>query len=306
MTGTPQAARAAAQLHEAAQEVARVAARRSAQAKGRMAELPVRQVHELAEDLGVKAPEALGVCGSWKKSKPNETLTPSRTPTSASWRLLRRKGCSEVDSSCGDVADRTRPGELLRLVADGLAGNGLQVCPPERDGSCRLVSACTEARCTLVVNDWGDAEWDYCPGSGDDPDAKQLADVATALLSGRADDFPRLGHGYGHGGITLKGIVGLERKARGLDVDLAVYPDEDYFDAHAVIVVTSPGSEEGAKVFVTDEGCLTRIRAFWDGTSASVSEPGLCGQITDPVAIAVPVVESVMRAMSYLRPGYPA
>jgi hypothetical protein len=42
----------------------------------------------------------------------------------------------------------------------------------------------------LVPNtgaDWGDAEWEYCPWSGDNPDPKQLADVATALLTGRAD-----------------------------------------------------------------------------------------------------------------------
>jgi hypothetical protein len=211
-----------------------------------------------------------------------------------------------VNSSCGLAADRTRPGELLRLVTDGLADSGLQVRPPERDGSCRLIIACTGARCTLAVNELGDAEWDYCPGSGDNADAKQLADVATALLTGRADGFPRLGHGYDREDITLKGIVGLELKARGLDVDLAVYPDEDYFDAHAEIVVTRPGSEEGAKVFVTDQGCLTWMRDYWDEAAASVSELGFGGSITDPAVIAVPVVESVTRAMSYLRPGFPA
>lgn len=210
-----------------------------------------------------------------------------------------------MNISCGHVADRTRPGELLRLVADGLTDSGLEIRPPERDGSCRLVIACAGARCTVAVNDWGDAEWDYCPRSGDNADPKQLADVATALLTGRADHFPRLGRGYGHESITLKGIVGLELKARGLDVDLSVYQDEDYFDAHAEIVVTSPGSEEDAKVFVTDQGCLTWMRDCWDEAAASLSEPHLCGWITDPAAIAIAVVETVMRAISYLRPGRP-
>jgi hypothetical protein len=208
-----------------------------------------------------------------------------------------------VDSSCGHVADRTRPGELLRLVADGLTDSGLEVRPPERDGSCRLAIACVGARCTLAVNDWGDAEWDYCPRSGDNEDAKQLADVATALLTGRADDFPCLGRGYGHESITLKGIVGLELKARGLDVDLSVYQDEDYFEAHAEIVVTSPGSAEDAKVFVTDRGCLTWMRRYWDGADTLVFEPGSCGGITDPTGVAAAVVETVTRALSYLRPG---
>lgn len=207
-----------------------------------------------------------------------------------------------MNNSCSHVADRARPGELLRLVADGLTDSGLEVRPPERDGSCHLVIACAGARCTLAVNDWGDAEWEYYTRSGDNADPKQLADATTALLTGRADDFPRLGRGYGHEGITLKGIVGLELKARGLDVDLNVYPDEDYFDALAEIVVTSPGSEEDAKVCVTDDGCLIWMRDYWDEAAASASEPNLCGSITDPAAVAAAVVETVTRAMSYLRP----
>jgi hypothetical protein len=200
-------------------------------------------------------------------------------------------------------AHRTRPGELLRLVADGLTDSGLDVRPPERDGSCRLVIACGAAQCTLAVNDWGDAEWDYCPGSGDHADPKQLADLATTLLTGQVGDFPRQGRGYGHEGITLKGIVGLELKARGLDVDLAVYPDEDYFDTRAEIVVASPGSEEDTKVFVTDHGDLTWMREYCDEVATSVSEPASCRSVTDPAAIADTVVNTIAQAMSYLRRG---
>lgn len=192
---------------------------------------------------------------------------------------------------------------LLRLVADGLADSGLNVRPPERDGSCRLAIACAGARCTLAVNDWEDAEWEYCPSSGDNADPKQLADAATALLTGRADDFPRLGRGYEHEGITLKGIIGLELKARGLDVDLNVCQDKDYFDAHAEILVTSPGSEENAKVCVTDDGCLTWMRDYWNEAATILPEPDVCGWITDPAVVAEAVAETVTRAMSYLRPG---
>jgi transcriptional regulator with XRE-family HTH domain len=55
MTSTQQAARAAAQLHEAAQDVARVAARRSAQAEGR--EFPMQQGRELTEDVAAESAE---------------------------------------------------------------------------------------------------------------------------------------------------------------------------------------------------------------------------------------------------------
>jgi hypothetical protein len=209
----------------------------------------------------------------------------------------------EMNSSCGNIAHRTRPGELLRLVADGLTDSGLDVRLPERDGSCRLAIACGGARCTLAVNDWGDAEWDYCPGSGDHADPKQLADLATTLLTGRVGAFPRRGRGYDHEGITLKGVVGLELKARGLDVDLAVYSDEDYFDTCAEVVVTSPGSEDGAKVFVTDNGDLTWMREYCDEVATSVTEPTSCRSVTDPASIADAVVKTVTRAMSYLCPS---
>jgi hypothetical protein len=193
---------------------------------------------------------------------------------------------------------------LLRLVADGLTDRGLNIRPPELDGSCRLAIACAGARCTLAVNDWGDAEWEYYPRSGHNADPKQLADLATALLTGRADDFPRLGREYAHEDITLKGIVGLELKARGLDVDLNVYQDEDYFDAHAEIQVTSPGSQD-AKVFVSDNGCLTWMRDYWDEAAPIVSEPESCEKIGDPAAVAA-VVQTITRAMSYLGAGSPA
>ena len=213
-------------------------------------------------------------------------------------RLTQREGAFNVSQSSPDTV-------LLRLVADGLTDRGLNVRPPERDGSCRLTIACAGARCTLAVNNWGDAEWEYYPRSGHDADAKQLADAATVLLTGRTDDFPRLGRGYAHEDITLKGIVGLELKARGLDVDLNVYQDEDYFDAHAEIQVTSPGSQD-AKVFVTDDGCLTWMRDYWDETATIVSEPDFSEWISDPAGVAAAVVETVTGAMSYLRLGSPA
>jgi hypothetical protein len=61
MTSTQQAARAAAQLRQAAQDVARVAARRSAQAEGSIAELPMQRGYELTEDLEAEGREARSI-----------------------------------------------------------------------------------------------------------------------------------------------------------------------------------------------------------------------------------------------------
>jgi hypothetical protein len=205
-----------------------------------------------------------------------------------------------VTTTC--LADRTAPGELLRLVADGLAGAGLDVRAPG-DGEGRLAIAWPGARCTLAVGEGGSAEWEYCPWSPADADPHLTADLATVLLTGRSGPQPRLGSGHQLENVTFKGIVGLELKARGLDVELAVYCDETAFDTFAEIIATVPGQgEDGGQVCVTDEGGLTWTRDYL-AEAALGSAPGFCGQAADPASIAGSVVEAVTRAMSLLRPA---
>jgi hypothetical protein len=124
----------------------------------------------------------------------------------------------------------------------------------------------------------------------------------SAVNPGRAGPQPRLGSGHQRENVTFKGIVGLELKARGLDVELAVYCDETAFDTFAEIIATVPGSGEDAQVCVTDEGGLTWTRDYL-AEDALVSAPGLCGQAADPARVASSVVEAVTRAMSLLRPA---
>jgi hypothetical protein len=200
------------------------------------------------------------------------------------------------------LADRAAPGELLRLLADGLTGAGLDVRPPA-DGEGRLDIAMPGARCTLAVGECGSAEWEYCPWSPQDADPDLTADLATVLLTGRAGPQPRLGSGHQFENVTFKGLVGLELKARGLDVELAVYCDETTFDTFAEIIATVPGpGDVGGQVCVTDEGGLTWTRDYLAEAAAMVSAPGLCGQAADPARVANSVVEAVARAMSLLRP----
>jgi hypothetical protein len=208
---------------------------------------------------------------------------------------------AEIGRVWGSVADRTRPGELLRLVADGLAGSGLDVRLSEHAEGSRLVIVYGAGECVVSVSDWGCAEWEYCPGRDADPGL--AADLATALLTGRAGRCPRLASGDERGGITFKGIAGRELKARGLEVELAVYADEDYFDAAAEIVVTSPGSGDDAKVYITDDGWLTWMRDYWPESAVVVPGPESCGQLADPVGVAASVAETITRAMSCLRPA---
>lgn len=208
-----------------------------------------------------------------------------------------------MNNASGSVADRTKPGELMRLLADGLTASGFDVRPPEYEGGCRLAIGCQGARCVLSVSDWGDLEWECGPWASDEADPKQIADLPTALLTGHAGDYPRQGNGYDRSGITLKGIVGLEPKARGLFVDLEVYEDEHYFDAQAEIVVTNPDTEEDAKVHVTDGGSITWTRDYWAGAATIIWEPEFCGWIADPAKVAGAIVETITQAMSQVRPA---
>jgi hypothetical protein len=206
-----------------------------------------------------------------------------------------------VNTTC--LAGRTAPGELLRQVADGLTDAGLDVRPPaDADGS-RLDIAWPGARCTLAVGEGGSAEWEYWPWSADDADPGLTADLATVLLTGRSRPQPRLSSGHQRENITFKGIVGLELKARSLDVELAVYCDETAFDVFAEIIATVPGQGDGGgQVCVADDGGLTWTRDYL-AEAAALSGPGRCGEAADPASIAGLVVEAVTRAMALLRPA---
>ncbi len=131
--------------------------------------------------------------------------------------------------------------------------------------------------------------------------ARLAADLATTLLTGRPGPYPRLGRKYGEEGITFKGLVGLELTARGLDVQLEVYTDEDFFDARAGIIATAPATSADARICVTDDGCLTWTREHWPQAAASTTDPEFYGSITNPAAVAAAVVDEANRAMSLLR-----
>jgi hypothetical protein len=198
-------------------------------------------------------------------------------------------------ASC--ASSRARPGELLSLVAGGLVGSGLDV----REGEdSRLAITCPGARCMLLVSDYGSAEWEYCPRCPDVADPGLAADMATSLLTGRAGPFPRLAPRSSPGSLTFKGIVGRELKARGLDVELAVYADEVAYAAFAQVVATAPGGDDDAQVHVADDGGLTWIRDY-EAEAAIVAGPEPY-QPADAAGVAAAVVAAVTGAMAFLNP----
>ena len=177
----------------------------------------------------------------------------------------------------------------MRQVTEGLTRTGLDVGQSGHDDISQIDITCPAGRCTLWVSDSGDAEWEYWPGQ--DPDPGLAADLAAILLTGHADPCPDPPRGLGRRYLTFKGIVGLDLRARGLDVELAVYTEEDVLNVVAEIVITSPaGTRDGMRVWVSDDGVLTWKRD---------SHPG------EPAVTAI--TETVTRAISRLHTaGQPA
>lgn len=210
-----------------------------------------------------------------------------------------------MTNACTSVAGRARPGELMRLVAGGLTANGFDVRPPQYRRGTRWSIGCQGARCALSVSDFGDAEWEYSPRVGRAADPELIAGLVAALLTGQVHGYPREGNGDSRDGITFKGIVGLELKTRGFDVDLEIYEDPDYFQAWAEIAVTNPGSTQDAIVYVADDGSITWTRGYWAEATAANSGPEFRQWITDPETVAGDIVATITRAMSQIPPSSP-
>jgi hypothetical protein len=198
-----------------------------------------------------------------------------------------------------------QPGELMRLVAGGLAGNGHEVALPRFDDGRRLSVTSPAARCALAVEDCGSVVLDWNPVVGSAVDPLVLANVASALLTGQAGPSQWQGHDSSRADLTLKGKVGQELQARGLPVTLEVYTDEVAFEASAAILATAPQASLDAEVRVTDDGWLC-----WEG-DYGVEEAAVCWEegttwITDPGKVAAGIVAAINLALSQGLPGQAA
>jgi S-adenosyl methyltransferase len=222
-----------------------------------------------------------------------------RKPGSGTSRISGRR--SAVNQPGGTVSGRGRePGALMCLVADGLTARGFGVRRPERDSGRRLViTGLAGMRCELAVHDSAYVEWECLPVAGGRTDPRLIADLATVLLTGKDQGRPRGGDGGERAGITLKGIVGRELAARGLNVMLDVYEDREFYSVTAEIVASDPGTEEEARVRVGDDGSVTWEWDYWGEAAAITWEPEFSWDIADRAKTARVIAERVIRAISY-------
>jgi hypothetical protein len=188
-------------------------------------------------------------------------------------------------------------GGLMHMVAHGLSAQGFDIRYPECEDGRRLTFAGLHGvRCWVSVGDYGQVEWECFGWAADEADPWKIADLAASLLAGRSVDCPRGDDRELPAHVPLKGIVGRQLKASGLDVCLQVYEDQNFYDVLAEIVVTNPDARDDATVRVTDDGAVTWERDFWPEavTITSCDEPSplegtgeVARSIVDAVTLAV-------------------
>lgn len=195
------------------------------------------------------------------------------------------------------VAPGTMPGDLMRLVGDALAGRGAHVGYTGVPGGQRLaVTGLGELGAFgLSVEDTGRVQFERAAPGGR-PDPRQVADMATVLLTGRPGPFEYLGSGYGNESITFKGVVGLELRARGIETELEIYADEEYLDAEAGIRAASPRYGDDSTVFLGDHAGMLWIRDYRAEYSVTRWEPEFSAWLEGKDEIADDIVSTLTLA----------
>jgi len=193
-------------------------------------------------------------------------------------------------STCVD--ERTIPGELMSMVGAYLSTLGFHVAfPDDPDGRSLTITKAPGVSCRLSVDDNGSIEWDYPAPEDGSPDPKRITDIVTVLLTGKSSPSARMAHGYRSPSLTFKGIVGLELRERGFNVELAVYKDDACFSVLAEIVVSMPGGDTEPVVSVADDGSIMWTNDYWRECAAT-------GRLSGKEAVARDIVDTVSRAFS--------
>jgi hypothetical protein len=185
------------------------------------------------------------------------------------------------------------PGELARLTAAALTEAGFEVSGPDPDDADgrRFFISCPGGPYSLVVSDDAQAEL-----QGDADDAHHAADIAAALLTPSPSDARRPAAARDQT-LTFKGIAGMDLTAKGFDVALDIYTDNDYFEVSADIIVTSPG--EPGTVHINDDGGLTWQRDLWPEHADTEGQGSQRFRwwLSDPAAVARDIADTITRAL---------
>ncbi|HEY2574916.1 MAG TPA: hypothetical protein VGI74_01270 [Streptosporangiaceae bacterium] len=190
----------------------------------------------------------------------------------------------------------------MRTVGDKLTAHGFRIRQQDEEGQSVAIIGQRDIRCELTVTDSGYVQWECSRRDDGEIDPKKLADLATILLTDREGTFPQAGDGYSVAGITLKGIVGRELKARGLDVAVEVYADESFYGSAAEIVAANPETGEDATVCITDDGSVVWQWDCWLEAATITNHPVFSWRLTNPGELASTIANKIARAMTQAMP----
>jgi hypothetical protein len=191
-----------------------------------------------------------------------------------------------------------QPGELMRLVTERLKAHGFSVHLPEQEDERRVHVERWGGQCDLSIGDSGFVEWECAPWASDKADPRLTADIAAFLLAGENEDNPRQNGGYDPRGLSFKGIVGNELRARGFDVGLEVYEDNELFEAFTEIVVTNPVIHPNATVRIASDGAIAWECDYPYEVAAITDTPEYPAALAEPGELADSITGTVARAIS--------
>lgn len=164
---------------------------------------------------------------------------------------------AEQITMAGTAPEPALPGALMRLVADGLTARGFDVRLPKYEDERRISVERWGGRCDLSLNDYGLVEWECVPWASEEPDPKLTADIATFLLTGKVDGYPAQKNTHDPRGTSFTGIAGHELRARGFDVCLEVFEDNDLFEFWADILIKNLATHPNALVRIGEDGAIS-------------------------------------------------
>lgn len=101
---------------------------------------------------------------------------------------------------------------------------------------------------------------------------------------------------------SLKGTVGLELAARGLDVKLEVYEDTTLYDVTAEIIAVNPDTDEDARVRISDNGTVLWECDYWPEAATITWKPEYSWDLADIGKTAHTIADKIARAVSHALP----
>lgn len=183
-----------------------------------------------------------------------------------------------------DTEPELAPGTLLRLTGEMLEAAGISVAvhcgeliisPRPQPRSKKQARENGAAQWTITVGDDAAVQLCFTPYAESTSDPRWVADIAAALLTSTLPDpAPPLSGPASVAVIGIKGVAGLNLRARGFRVRLNVDADDATLELTSDVAATTADSDDcdahdAGTVWISDNGSIFYERAYWAGPSAA-------------------------------------